>query len=961
MEKELREKIDTLLHEHEEIRRRVEQLGERCQQLSEELEKSQTTAPAPPESGELKNVIASARKNLETSTPPPLPPEIQPTEVPTLSKATPAERKQAETNTSARPAAPPKEISSPPQPPKSPVPPKFPDLNTGEWELAFGKVWMVRIGILLLLTGLVFLSTYAYKNLVLNAGPVVKLTFFMSVSIALTGIGLWLDHWKERFRQYGRVVASGGLAAGYYTVYASHFVPSLKLVDNPVLAGVLLTLWAGLMLGYAVWKKSRIVAVMAIGLAFYGTIVNPSGWLSLFSALLLSGAGMWLMLKFRWMAVGLGTVVAAYVAHAFWLGFYPQAVGSPVRFTYLTCYWLLFTTSLAMPGARRMETKIQRAFASINNSAAWCLTVFMVPQMQPHAEIGWISIGIGTLWLSIAAASRIGKLGNKALAVVFGYQGLLVASLGILLEATGYTRFLVMAVEACVLIAGARHFGGWLARMASAGAFMCALLASLPDSNGGVAAPWPSYAALALVCAIYTTIVRKDATSASQHKDSSNGDMEASDPVPLIPATMTWLVAGFGVFSQWHTTDSVHGLMLTPTLLMAACFLTPSPRIKAWIGDVAIEGILAFLAGSFWYLTSVEAFTVAQSVTPLACIAVYWWMSPRLARAWQEYTEPNKQPAGQMQEWSIAVLFWIAVAATMGHHFGHIRNWMVAGGLVAIAGHAVAQSMRRASIGLPAILFHLPALLAVLIHGGSESVIGWLPAAWLILHLALTDKLWNVLPKVPLRALLALGAFIAAGVHAFQEFDRPDLFLAAFGLAMSAWAYQSRAPQFAFTGGTMPLVTACLVAISIHDDQDWLRYPAVLSALLAHALLWLRTGEIPNRGWKTTRTVLLTAGIATLYYAATLHVKASFDGSGVAICWALLSAALFCAGLALRCRPYRLIGLWWLAAAVLHVLCIDVMKLDTLGRILSFICLGLVLLALGFLYNRFQETIRKFL
>ncbi len=46
---------------------------------------------------------------------------------------------------------------------------------------------------------------------------------------------------------------------------------------------------------------------------------------------------------------------------------------------------------------------------------------------------------------------------------------------------------------------------------------------------------------------------------------------------------------------------------------------------------------------------------------------------------------------------------------------------------------------------------------------------------------------------------------------------------------------------------------------------------------------------------------------------------------------------------------------------MLHVVFIDVLKMETLGRILSFIVLGLILLALGFLYNRFQETIRKFL
>lgn len=215
------------------------------------------------------------------------------------------------------------------------------------------------------------------------------------------------------------MVASGGLAAGYYTIYASHFVPSLKLTDSALLAGILLTLWAGLMLAYAVWKKSRIVAVMAIGLAFYGTIVNPSGWLSLFSALLLSSAGIWLMTRFRWIAIGLGTVIAAYVTHAFWLGFYPQSTSEAVRFTYLASYWLLFTAALTVPKARMLPGQVQRAFCAINNGAAWCLAVFTVPLMTPHALIGWISIGAGTLLMLLAAIARTGKIADRSLTVIF--------------------------------------------------------------------------------------------------------------------------------------------------------------------------------------------------------------------------------------------------------------------------------------------------------------------------------------------------------------------------------------------------------------------------------------------------------------------------------------------------------------------------------------------------------------
>ena len=647
MDENLRSKLDTLLRKQKEMQNYLHQLGEDCKQIDLELRKT-------PNKKQSSDAGALVREKIEpaktSSSPPPLPSQLEIIAESASSKATPTHQKQSHAGAGDEsrlredvlPIAFSGEAMSTIDPPKGKKPPikspvKLPSVNAGDWELNFGKVWLVRIGIIFLLTGLIFLSTYAYKNWLFNAGPAVKVTFFMVISLSLTGLGMWLDKWKERFRQYGRVVASGGLAAGYYTIYACHFVPSLKLVDSAILAGTLLTIWAGLMLAYAVWKKSRVVAVMAIGLAFYGTIVNPSGWLSLFSALLLSGAGMWLMIKFRWVAIGLGTVIAAYVAHAFWLGFYPQIVESSVRFTYLACYWLMFTTALTLPKARKIPEKIQRTFCAINNGAAWSLAVFIAPAMIPHEEIGWISIGVGALLMVIAMMARTDKVWNKSLAVVYGYQGILIASLGILLEATGYTRFLVLAVEACILLAGARYFGGWLARLVSSGAFLAAMMTALPDMNGGHLAPWESYAALALVCAVYTAILRWDGKITAPDRDNQVGG------VPLLPAFLTWVVAFAGVFQQWTNTPGIIGVMTTASVLMLAYFLIKHPRWKEWTGDVAMLSTFACLAGGWWYLTGFENFTLAQSVIPWATIAIFWFMSPRITQAWDENMGSDEQ------------------------------------------------------------------------------------------------------------------------------------------------------------------------------------------------------------------------------------------------------------------------------------------------------------------------------
>lgn len=948
MDQEIRVRLDQLIRRQAELRKNLEQLDKECSKIKNAL------PPHPgPSSAKVEKLTETTelerhrlKQTTPSVTPPPLPPQ---TAQPSPGKPTHLIAKDTPTTTT---------------PPEKKAHRTF---NTGEWEITFGRIWLVRIGVILLLTGLIFLSTYAYKNWLFNAGPAIKVTFFMTVSLTLTGIGLWLENRRKRFRQYGRVVASGGLAAGYYTIYAAHFVPALHVIHSPILAGTLITLWAAIILAYAVWKQSRVVAVMAIGLAFYGTVVNPSGWLSLFSALLLSSAGIWLMLRFKWIAIGMTTMISAYAAHAFWLGLHPgthhQEIPSLLRFTYLACYWLLFTIALTVPlvrSGRVMSTQLQRTFCTINNGAAWALTTFLIPQFTPHSEIGWISIGVGGLFLLLSLAARNGKIWHHSLALISGYQGALIASLGILIEATGYTRFLIMAVEACILMAGARYFGGALARVFSAAAFFCAIVTALPEMNHGTLAPWQSYAALALVCAAYTAIVHRDGSNGSDIGDDATGGL-----VPMLPAAITWLVAGIGVFGQWQTNDGIIGLWVSATTVMAGHYLirkTLQIRWKTATCHLALFSPLVALVGSYWYLDEIHHFNIYQAAIPFLGATIFWQMSPRLTNTWDEINHNTKKPSGRALEWIFSLLLWIIIGSTIDHHL-EINNiepsWLFIGGLLAIGGTVASELTHRTSIGIPAISFHAVALVALLTHGNDESILGWAPTGLLLAHLAICDLQGKTLNPTRIRSMLALGLVAATSIHAFQEYGRPDLILTTLGLALFAWAWMRQDHVFAFAGGVIPLIIACIATTTIHEVQDWGRYIPIISIFILHALLWQKTREKPH--WKTLRIILFIVGLSTLFFSSSVHVLDKFDGSGLAICWAMLATLLFCAGLILRCRPYRLIGLYWLAAAVLHVLFIDVMKLETLGRILSFIILGILLLALGFLYNRFQETIRKFL
>jgi uncharacterized membrane protein len=88
-------------------------------------------------------------------------------------------------------------------------------------------------------------------------------------------------------------------------------------------------------------------------------------------------------------------------------------------------------------------------------------------------------------------------------------------------------------------------------------------------------------------------------------------------------------------------------------------------------------------------------------------------------------------------------------------------------------------------------------------------------------------------------------------------------------------------------------------------------------------------------------------------------VAANTQGFLVTMSWSVLAAVVLAAGFALRERTYRLLGLGILAASVARIFLVDVWELGTVYRILRFLVLGALLVASGFLYNRYAGAIRK--
>jgi uncharacterized membrane protein len=99
-------------------------------------------------------------------------------------------------------------------PPKPPVfaRPQTADTKERSFEMRLGTYWLVRIGIVMLLTGLVFFGNYAYQNFIVRIGPIGKVTLLYAASGLLLAAGTW---WQRKaatqaLRNYAQVLFAGG-------------------------------------------------------------------------------------------------------------------------------------------------------------------------------------------------------------------------------------------------------------------------------------------------------------------------------------------------------------------------------------------------------------------------------------------------------------------------------------------------------------------------------------------------------------------------------------------------------------------------------------------------------------------------------------------------------------------------------------------------------------------------------
>ena len=338
--------------------------------------------------------------------------------------------------------------------------PRLPKVDAQSIEMKLGTYWFVRIGVMLLLTGLGVLAYYN-KNFFFELTPQAKVSVFYLLSAAMGGVGFWLQRNKENLKNYGQVLLAGGFAGVYFTTYAAHVIPPVQIIDNATFALLLLFAWGGFMVWVADRLKSETIALFAIGASYYATYVplihsggtdDVSHWVILFSNLVLAVAAVVFMLRNRWLKMPVLSLSASYAGFLLWRLSVVVEPSLTVVALFAVSLWVVYTAAVFLSRSGAFSDRQRAAFLTANNAAMFALLTADVLK-DPEAKFWILPMVVGATLLGCALAAARWLEDQSLSRKSYLTQGLVLVTLGLMtMEMADSIKGPILAAESVVLL-----------------------------------------------------------------------------------------------------------------------------------------------------------------------------------------------------------------------------------------------------------------------------------------------------------------------------------------------------------------------------------------------------------------------------------------------------------------------------------------------------------------------------
>ena len=838
-------------------------------------------------------MLEAAPRTAAAPTPPPLPPRAAPAAAPVR------EEVRTETTEAAPPIQP---AAPPPLPPEMPAPQPLRPENRPGLEERLGTRWVVWVGGLTLALGGFFMVRYSIEAGLL--GPEVRTALGGLFALALLAVGEWTRR-KESISTIAAlpianipaILTAAGTAVAFATVYAAYALYGFLV---PASAFILLGIVAMGTLAAALLHGPALAGLGIVG-AFVTPILVSSGkadyWsLYIYLAVVTAAAfGLARIRLWRWLAVT--TIVFALLWTLPGLGL---GLIAPHAFHVIAGFILaaLLVVCGFMFGPAAEQGRIEPI--SSGALAAYLLGATLIVLMDAHADLAMITFAVlvaGTLlvaWRTDAATGAV-PVAAALVFVVFAEWWIRANPDMLVLPGGPLPGIGPAATDGSVSL----HLV--TAAIFAAGFGLSGFLAQSRSNDPQILIRWSAasvFTPLALLVALYARIA---------HLDRSIPFAILAVLLAAAFAAATEILSkredrpGLQASIALYATGALAAMALALTFALEKGWLTIAMALMslgtAWISLQRpipfLRTLAAILAGIVVLRIGYEPRIVGSDVgtTPFFNWLLWGYGVPALCFWGGSYfLRRNGDDAPLRAVEAAAILFTVLLAFVEIRHF--INNgdiYRQSAGLTEVALQVcVALAM---AIGLERL--HLRS--GSIVHNGGAIVMTAIAGAAIVLGLFMIDN--------PLLRRIDVGGVV-------------------FNLLLLGYA--------------LPAVLALLLSYAVagHRPREYGNTIAAGALLLALAYVSLEIRRIYHGP-------VLVEGPTT-----------SAEQYTYSIAWLVFGVVLLGIGIFVNSQRARLASAVVIALTILKVFLVDMSQLTGIYRALSFMCLGVVLVAIGWLYQR---------
>jgi hypothetical protein len=481
-----------------------------------------------------------------------------------------------------------------------------------------------------------------------------------------------------------------------------------------------------------------------------------------------------------------------------------------------------------------------------------------------------------------------------------------------------------------------------------------------------------NFLAVAAVSYAASAILRAKWIGAAAKPDQAAMDaISGSSQGALSVATLLLLWA---ILLRFDGTRETLAILLLGQMVFALG-LTLRDRLVRLLG--AGVGVVTFTTAfaSLKITTAVGGTTWAMS--PADAVAIVVALAFYANREWLRARGVAASVLENVHTWAACALFFNVLMRVVPAPYVNLAP-LVASWLLIEAGLRRDASYRYQGYALAMIGAGLTAA-RLLAHAGSLDTlveawkIGPVAVAWLYAA-AIRSRIGLSRVEEGGERRYAVGTAVCAGTAMLALFEwrvSPDHLVAAAwagtGVAIIAIALWRNGTLLPWQGYSLLLIAAArtlrpLVAPYPGTESEPMVFAAgVVAALFAGGLMGRYAAGPPRSEMDQAQDVFRLGTLVAGSIALVLLIVREVDPSATTLALGLAGIGLVGAGLPLRERVVRLSGLAIVAIAIGKLFVSDLVRLDGLARIGSFVVSGLGLLALSWVYTRYREQIRKLL